>query len=111
MAATTPVLTDADRAAALKRAAEVRRARAQLRADLKAGRTTPLQVLDRAGDDSAVARMRVRALLTALPAIGDARARKIMADADIAPTRRIQGLGPRQSESLRKMLEENVPPV
>lgn len=70
-----------------------------MRRDLKAGRTTIREVLERA-DDDVIAKMRVVYLLESLPRIGKVRTRKIMNDIGIDETRRVQGLGSRQKQAL-----------
>ncbi|KXP01066.1 integration host factor, actinobacterial type [Tsukamurella pseudospumae] len=86
-----PTLTPEQRANALAKAAEVRTARAAI----KASTTTLAAVLDRSAE-SAVGKLKVQALLEALPKVGNVRAADIMDELGIAPTRRIDGLGERQ---------------
>jgi hypothetical protein len=95
-----PQLTDEQRAAALDRAAHARRARFELKGRLKRGDTTLPQVLQDAATDDLIAKMRVSELLTALPKIGKVKAQEIMTELDIAPTRRLRGLGDRQRQAL-----------
>jgi hypothetical protein len=40
-----------------------------------------------------------------MPAYGPVKARRLMGELDIAPTRRIRGLGPRQREALLSVFE------
>jgi hypothetical protein len=94
-----PTLSLEEKKKALKKAQRVRSQRAKLRQDLKAGRTTIREVLERA-DDDVIAKMRVVYLLESLPRIGKIRTRKIMNDIGIDETRRIQGLGSRQKQAL-----------
>ncbi|HHU82220.1 MAG: integration host factor [Clostridia bacterium] len=94
-----PTLSLEEKKRALKKAQRVRSQRAKLRQDLKAGRTTIREVLERA-DDDVIAKMRVVYLLESLPRIGKIRTRKIMNDIGIDETRRIQGLGSRQKQAL-----------
>lgn len=98
-----PNLSDADRAAALKKAAEARQKRAALRDDIKSGKMTFAAVMKKS-DDPIVARMKVATLLESLPGHGKAKAAKIMADLDISVSRRVQGLGARQREQLMERL-------
>jgi hypothetical protein len=100
-----PELDPEDRAAALAKAAEARRIRAELKQMLKAGDVTLRQVLDRAGDSDALAKMRVIDVLGAMPAYGPVKARRLMERLDIAPTRRVRGLGPRQRDALLATFE------
>ncbi|NLW09651.1 MAG: integration host factor [Firmicutes bacterium] len=94
-----PTLSLEEKRKALKKAQRVRSQRAKLRRDLKAGRTTIREVLERA-DDDVIAKMRVVYLLESLPRIGKVRTRKIMNDIGIDETRRVQGLGSRQKQAL-----------
>jgi hypothetical protein len=96
-----PILSKAERQAALQKALEVRRQRAEIRARLKNGSMNLKQCLDRAGD-KIIGRMKVSAVLESLPGIGKVRARAILDELGISATRRVQGLGVRQSEGLLK---------
>ncbi|MEX2420764.1 MAG: integration host factor, actinobacterial type [Actinomycetota bacterium] len=93
-----PVLTDEQRKQALVKAAEARRKRAELKGQLKSGKLMLTDVLSRQGDT--VGKMKVSAVLEALPGVGKVRARKIMERLDISASRRVKGLGPKQRESL-----------
>lgn len=97
---TVPERSDAQRTAALERAQHVRTVQAEVKQLLKSGEVTLARVLDRAEDADEVARMRVSGVLRALPRIGPVRARRIMERLDIASSRRLGGLGPRQREAL-----------
>jgi DNA uptake protein ComE-like DNA-binding protein len=98
-----PNLSDADRKAALKKAAEARQKRAKLRQDIKSGKMSFAAVMKKA-DDPIVARMKVTTLLESLPGFGKAKAAKIMTDLEISDSRRVQGLGARQREMLMERL-------
>ena len=98
-----PNLSDADRKAALKKAAEARKKRAQLRGEIKSGKMSFAAVMKKA-DDPIVARMKVSTLLESLPGYGKAKAAKIMDDLDISDSRRVQGLGARQRAMLMERL-------
>ncbi len=98
-----PNLSDADRQAALKKAAEARQKRAELRAKIKSGDMSFAQVMAKT-DDPIVARMKVSTLLESLPGYGKAKAAKIMDELQISESRRIQGLGARQREALMEKL-------
>lgn len=95
-----PQLTPEQRAAALQKAAEARRARAELKERLKRGGTTLAQVLIDAETDEALAKLRVSALLEALPGVGKVRAAALMEQFEIAASRRVKGLGERQRQAL-----------
>ncbi len=98
-----PNLSDADRQAALKKAAEARQKRAELRAKIKDGKMSFADVMAKT-DDPIVARMKVSTLLESLPGYGKAKAAKIMEELEISESRRIQGLGARQREALMEKL-------
>jgi tRNA threonylcarbamoyladenosine modification (KEOPS) complex Cgi121 subunit len=95
-----PDLDPEQRREALRKAAEVRQIRAQVKQMLKSGEIGLGDVLARAETAEPLAKMRVSDLLEALPNIGKVRARRTMEDLDIAPTRRLRGLGPRQKQAL-----------
>jgi hypothetical protein len=95
-----PELGPEERRAALVKAAEARRIRAELKQMLKAGEVSIGQVLDRSGSADALAKMKVSDVIEAMPAYGPVRARRLMEQLDIAPTRRLRGLGPRQRAAL-----------
>ena len=95
-----PQLTDEQRAAALEKAAAARRSRAELKERLKRGGTTLKQVLVDAESDEALAKLKVSALLESLPGVGKVRAAALMDQFEIAPSRRVRGLGERQRQAL-----------
>jgi hypothetical protein len=94
-----PPLTDEQRREALKKAAEARRARAELKEQLKSGRATLRELLERT-DDGVVGKMKVSTVLESLPGVGRVRARKLMERLDISESRRMRGLGAKQKEAL-----------
>jgi hypothetical protein len=94
-----PILTDEQRAAALEKGARMRTERAELKAGLKRGTVTLHDVLDDRGDD-VVGKMRVSALLEAMPGVGKVRAAQIMGRLEIAQSRRVRGLGSNQLAAL-----------
>ena len=83
-----PQLTEEQRAAALQKAAAARRARAEWKERLKRGGTTLDEVLKEADADEVLGKMKVSALLEALPGVGKVRAGQIMERLEIAPSRR-----------------------
>lgn len=100
---TLPTLTTEQRRANLERAKAARRARAELRRDLKTGRIAPADALD----DPRAQRLYVRQFLASLPGVAQKRAGEIMCRLDIDPSRRVNGLGSRQRERLIEMLSTN----
>lgn len=98
-----PQLTDEQRKAALEKAAESRKARAELRRKIKDGEITVSEVLADV-ENPVVARMKVSTLIESLPGYGKAKAAKLMNELEISETRRIKGLGTRQREELLERL-------
>jgi hypothetical protein len=78
-----PTLTEEQRKAALEKAAEARRARAEIKEQLKKGTLKLKDILARSGED-VVGKMKVSAVLEALPGVGKVRARKIMERLEIS---------------------------
>ena len=64
------------------------------------GGTDLQQVLKDAENDEILGKMKVSALLEALPKVGKVKAQEIMTELEIAPTRRLRGLGDRQRKAL-----------
>ncbi|WP_018350096.1 integration host factor, actinobacterial type [Longispora albida] len=95
-----PSLTPEQRAAALEKAAVVRKARAELKDKLKRGETTLGEVIELADADDVVGKLKVSAVLEALPGIGKIRATAIMERLKIADSRRLRGLGEQQRKAL-----------
>lgn len=95
-----PELDPEQRRAALDKAVAARRVRAELKQMLKSGEVTLREVLERADADDVLARTRVQELLEALPGVGRVRAERTMQEVEIAPSRRLGGLGPRQRAAL-----------
>lgn len=95
-----PALTPEQRADALIKAAHSRRARAEVKAKVKAELMGISDVLILAKSDPAIAKMRVSELLESLPGVGKIRAAAIMERMAISPPRRIQGLGIHQRAEL-----------
>ena len=103
MANNIPVLTAEERAAALQKAKEARIKRAEVREKLKNGKLTLKQVINMK-DDPVVGRMKVSTLIETLPGYGKAKSEKIMAELQIAESRRLRGLGERQEAALLERL-------
>ena len=98
-----PSLTPEQRQAALEKAAEARRARAELKERLKMGSLTLSELLAQADNDDMIGKMKVLAVLESLPGVGKVKARRTMEEFEISDTRRIRGLGDQQK---RKLLDE-----
>lgn len=98
-----PNLTPEQRAAALEKAAVARQVRAEIKKNLKNGETKLSEVLDKAKSNEIIGKMKVTALLSSLPGVGQAKTAMIMEQVGISESRRIAGLGPHQSKSLIEM--------
>jgi hypothetical protein len=96
-----PPLTPEQRAAALEKAAKARKERAEVKNNLKRGATTLPAVLKQGQNDDTVGKMKVSALLEAMPGVGKVRARQIMERLGIAESRRVRGLGANQRTALQ----------
>ncbi|MDA2962798.1 MAG: guanylate kinase [Actinomycetota bacterium] len=97
-----PKLSEQVRAAALVKASQSRKRRAEIKAAIKAGELSIDGVLEIAAQEDAVAKMRVRQLLEAIAGLGKVRAIALMERLKISPTRRIAGLGRHQVKALRE---------
>jgi guanylate kinase len=102
---------EVDRAAASRRAVAARRERAALKKDVAMRVISPQELLRRALADpeSAAGAMRVTDFLTAIPAIGENKRDRILADLDISPVKRLGGLGSRQRLALQRFLDARLP--
>lgn len=94
-------------AANLEKAARVRKARAELKASLKAGSTSLPDVIREGAADDVIGKIKVLALLESMPGVGKVRATQIMERLGIAENRRVRGLGPVQ----RAALEDEFAPA
>ena len=95
-----PALTPEQRQAALAKAAEARRQRAEVKAKLKSGALS-LEELFAAGErDEALSKLKVVRVLESIPGVGKVQARRIMEELEISETRRLRGLGRNQREGL-----------
>ncbi len=102
-----PELAPEQRRAALLKAAQARRIRAELKQMLKAGEITIAEVLEGAERSDALAKMRVSEVLEAMPAYGPVKAERLMDELNIASSRRLRGLGRRQREGLLATFERH----
>ena len=100
---TPPQLSPEQRAAALAKAAESRRAQAEVKAKLKMGNLTLSEVLELADGDAVVAKIKVLAIIESLPGVGKVKARRAMEEIGIAESRRLAGLGDNQRAALLEL--------
>jgi hypothetical protein len=105
-----PPLTPEQRSAALAKAAAARRIRAELKDRLKRGGAAVLaEVLETGQQDEAVGKLRVVALLEAMPGVGKVRAARLMERCEISPSRRVRGLGAKQRAALQALFVDGTP--
>jgi hypothetical protein len=97
---TIPPLSDEQRQQARNAATEARRRRAAVKQGLRTGETTLAEVLATAETDDVIAHAKVVDVLKALPRVGAVRAERVMERLDIAPNRRLRGLGRHQTAAL-----------
>ena len=97
-----PQLTEEQRREALAKAAEARKRRAEVKAQLKNGALGLSEILERGENDEIVGKMKVSAMLEALPGVGKVRAQKVMEELQISTSRRLRGLGDKQKQALKE---------
>lgn len=97
-----PALSTEVRLAALEKAAEVRKARAELKDRLKMGSVSLEEVLNAAQHDEMIGKTKMLTVLESLPGLGKVKARRLLDEIGIADTRRVRGLGDNQR---RRLLE------
>ena len=97
-----PSLTPEQRAAALEKAAAARRARAEVKNRLKHSGASLAEVIKEGQQNDVVGKMKVAALLEAMPGVGKVRAKQIMERLGIAESRRVRGLGANQIAALER---------
>ena len=95
-----PSLTDEQRQAALQKAADARRVRAELKERLKMGSITLAELFKLAEKDETVGKMKTVAVLESLPGVGKVKARRTMESIGISESRRLRGLGDQQRRAL-----------
>ena len=103
-----PKLTAQQRATALAKSTASRQVRAAVKARVKLGELSLTAVLDLAQNDEAIAKMRVVELLESFAGVGKIRALAMLERLQISQTRRIQGLGVAQRQSLLKEFPDRV---
>lgn len=95
-----PQLSDEQRRAALEKAAEARRVRAEAKELLKTGSLRISDLFERAESEELIAGLKVESLIAAMPGTGKIKAKRLMESLGIAENRRIRGLGDKQKEAL-----------
>lgn len=104
-----PPLSPEQRTSALAKAARARKVRAELRDQLKHGQLSVAEILDRGARDEVVGKMRVLAVVEALPGIGKVRAAALMQELKISESRRVRGLGDKQRAALLGHVDQDRP--
>ncbi len=102
-----PPLTPEQRAAALEKAAQARRERAEVKNRLKRAGASLTQVIKEGQDDDIIGKMKVSALLESMPGVGKVKARQLMDRLGISETRRVRGLGSNQVAALEREFGAN----
>jgi len=102
-----PPITPEQRAEALRKATIARKERADVKHHLKHGSLTLAEVIERSAKNPVIAKIKVSALLEAMPGLGKVRAAQVMERLGIRENRRVGGLGPKQ----RAALEEEFAPA
>ncbi len=95
-----PKMSDEQRAAALERAAQARRVRAEVKELLKSGSLDFQGLLDRADEDDLIGGIKIAAVLSSMPGTGKVKAKRLMEEFGIADNRRLRGLGDKQRAAL-----------
>lgn len=95
-----PPLSDEQRQQARSAATEARRRRAEVKRQLRTGDLSISEVLEIAESDQVIAHAKVVDVLKSLPRVGEIRASEAMDRFDIAPNRRLRGLGKHQITAL-----------
>lgn len=95
-----PEMTDEQRAAALARAGEARRKRAEMKHLLKSGSLSFSDVLDRAEEDDLIAGTKIQAVVVSMPHMGKVSTKRLLEEIGIADNRTIRGLGINQRKAL-----------
>lgn len=95
-----PKLTPEQQQAALDKAAASRRERAEIKNRLKNSGASINEVLAQGHHNEVIGRMKVLDLLQSMPGLGKVRARQLMQRLGIAESRRVRGLGAKQTQAL-----------
>lgn len=95
-----PILTPAQRKAALEKATAARQLRAEVKNRLRNSRASLAEVIQESKANEVVAKLRVVDMLQSMPGVGKVRAKEIMQRLGIADSRRLRGLGANQIKAL-----------
>ncbi len=100
-----PTLTPEQRAQALAKAAEARKARSELLASIKSGEQSIDKVLGRAKENKTIGKTKITALLKAVPGLGAVKVAALLEQAGIDPDRRAARRGGRPRAALLDALK------
>jgi len=100
-----PQLSAQERSRALDIARAARQERARYKSLIAKGEISLSALLEQAKESPALSKMRVAELLESMPGYGKIRVQAVLERFAISPTRRIQGLGKHQRQSLLKEFE------
>ena len=103
-----PELDPAQRQAALDKAAAARRIRADAKQRLKTGELSLEDLLVEAESSEPLAKLRISAVLEAMPAFGPVKAERLMERLGISPSRRVRGLGSRHRTALLETFSQRT---
>lgn len=95
-----PEMTEEQRTAALERAREARRLRAEIKHLLKTGSLTFAEVLARADEDDLIAGTKIQAIVVSMPHMGKVSTKRLLEEIGVADNRTIRGLGTNQRNAL-----------
>ncbi len=95
-----PKMTDEQRAAALARAAEARRVRAEVKQLLKTGSLSLPELFERAEEDELIAGIKVGAVVVSMPHMGKVKSMRLLEELGIDDAKRLRALGSKQREAL-----------
>lgn len=95
-----PEMTEEQRTAALARAGEARRLRAEIKQLLKTGSLSFADVLERAAANDLVAGTKIQAIVVSMPGMGKVSTKRLLEEIGVASNRTIRGLGRKQREAL-----------
>jgi hypothetical protein len=106
-----PPLTPEQRAAALEKAAAARTGPRALKVRLKTSGTSLSDVLADGASDDVVGKMKVIAVLEAMPGVGKVKAQQIMDDLEISPSRGCAGSAPSSARRWSASSSDGAPPT
>jgi transposase len=101
-----PRLTPEQRQANLDKAAASRRERAEVKNRLKHSGASLAEVVEEGQSNEVIGKMRVSDLLQSMPGVGKVRAKQIMERLGISESRRVRGLGVKQTSALKREFAE-----